>query len=148
MKIRWSEPLGEEICPYLRRWMIDFGPFAIRLHHWYRSDDKRAPHDHPWWFATCVLAGAYDDWSYETEGGIPDLDNRKIDHLHRWSVRFRPSRHIHSISVREGGCWTLMISGRPIKRWGFWVRRKDGSPRFKRSNKYFLEDGHHPCDQL
>lgn len=163
MRIRWNEPLGDPECPYLRRWAVDFGPFAVRLHHWYRSDDKRAPHTHPWWFVTLVLRGAYDDWSYpphpdaeiafvERASGavleIPDLENRIVDHLHAGSVRFRPADHVHSVAVRPGGCWTLMVSGRPSRKWGFWTRRADGSPRFKRSNKYFMEDGHHPCDQL
>lgn len=34
-----------------------------------------------------------------------------------------------------------MLTGREVRRWGFWVKWK-----FKKSNKYFLEHGHHPCE--
>jgi hypothetical protein len=138
-----GQKLGKPECPYLRRWAIGAWGYSLRVHHWYRSDDKRSPHDHPWWFCTVVLKGAYDDWSYQSD----DLDNRVVDHLHVGSVRYRPAHHIHSVAVRPGGCWTLMVTGRKSRRWGFWTRRADGSPRFKKSNKYFLEHGHHPCDQ-
>jgi hypothetical protein len=144
-----GQRLGEPECPYLRRWAIGVGGYSIRLHHWYRSDDKRNPHDHPWWFLTLVLKGSYDDWSYPLVDGVPDLSiPYKVDPLRPGSIRFRPAHHAHSVAVAPGGCWTLMVTGKKSRRWGFWLRRADGSSRFKRSNKYFLEDGHHPCDQL
>lgn len=63
--ITWHQELGDPRCPYLIRWLIDLRLFSIRLHHWVRSDDKRAMHDHSWWFLTFVLAGGYTDWIYD-----------------------------------------------------------------------------------
>jgi len=122
---------------------------SIRVHHWYRSDDKRAPHDHPWWFLTLVLKGSYEDWGYpeRTAKGAPRLDCKTIDRLQRGSVRFRPAYHVHSVSVPPGGCWTILLTGAERKQWGFWTRRKDGAVRFLRSSRYFRKHGHHPCDQ-
>jgi hypothetical protein len=40
-----------------------------------------------------------------------------------------------------GGCWTLLLTGPKVRRWGFWVSKK-----FKKSNKYFLGHGSHPCE--
>lgn len=125
--------LGMEECPYAERWMLDFHLFTIRVHHFMRSDDARAHHDHPWWFLTLVLRGGYTDRS-------PQGD----DHLSRGSVRFRSAEHRHTVQVDPGGVWTLVLTGRKVRRWGFWVK---GGTKFMKSNKYFLTHGHHPCDQ-
>src|SRR5262245_9881749 len=125
----WNEPLGRPECPYLRRWALNFGLFSMRVHHWYSSDDHRAFHDHPWWFVTLVLRGGYTDVS---PAGRERMTPGK--------VRFRPAIHRHTTEVDSGGCWSLLLTGRQKRRWGFWVNGK-----FKKSNKYFLEHGHHPC---
>jgi hypothetical protein len=48
--------------------------------------------------------------------------------------------HRHTVEVADGGCWTVLLTGKVVRRWGFWVNGK-----FKKTNKYFLEHGHHPC---
>lgn len=116
----------------MRRWVINFGLFSIRLHHWYRSDDKRAEHDHPSWFITLVLKGSYTD-----QGEL----------LTPGSIRFRRATYKHIVDVTPGGAWTLLIFGRKTRDWGFWVRKTSGKLKYTKSNKYFLENGHHPCDQ-
>jgi len=151
--VTWNEKLGEPECPYLHRWAFNFGIGSIRLHHWIRSDDKRYGHDHPWWFITLVLKGSYTDIEHVPDGQINGslyyTYNVRTDKLHAGSIRYRPSHHIHSVDVTPGGCWTLMLTGKKIRDWGFWVPRKsDGLFKFKKSNKFFLEHGHHPCDQL
>ncbi len=65
LQIRWKEPLGRPECPYMYRWVFNFGLFSIRVHHWLRSDDKRFFHDHPWSFISIVLKGGYTDVSEE-----------------------------------------------------------------------------------
>lgn len=62
-RVGWNEPLGLTECPYLHRWVLDFGAFALCLHRWHSSDDARAFHDHAWWFLTLVLWGSYVDVS-------------------------------------------------------------------------------------
>jgi hypothetical protein len=125
----WNKPLGLPECPYLRLWMIDFGIFAIRLHHWLGSDDQRFFHDHPWWFITLCLWGSYTDISPSGQ-----------DTLTMGSIRFRRANHRHTAKVHRS-TWTLLITGRPTRRWGFWI----GNKLFKR-DKYFATYGHHPCD--
>jgi len=127
---RFGQKLGTEDCTYIKRWVFDFWFFTIRLHHWFYSDDLRNPHDHAWWFITIVLKGGYTDVS-------PDGD----DVLSAGSVRFRRSTHQHSVKVNENGCWSILITGREKREWGFWVNGK-----FRKRNKYFFEHGHHdPC---
>lgn len=146
----WNQPLGEPECPYARRWALILPFGSIRVHQWWRSDDKRAPHSHPWWFTTFVVKGGYEDWSYpeRTRQGAPRLEAKIVDRLNRWSVRYRAAHHVHSVSVDPGGCWTILVTGSDRQAWGFWVKGKDGAARFLRSAKYFRKHGHHPCDQL
>lgn len=171
MGLTWAQDLGKPECPYLRRWVLNFGRFSIRVHHWHRSDDKRAMHDHPWWFWTLVLKGSYEDW---TEGAICAACNglgkrftRPVEYhdfvvcqacegrgfslerekMARGKLSFRPALHKHTVNVAPGGCWTLLFMGPQIRHWGFYVRKKSGKWKFKKANKYFLEEGHHPCSQ-
>lgn len=144
--IRWDEKLGDPECPYLQRWVIEIFGYGLRLHHWYRSDDKRAPHDHPYGFVTLVLKGGYTDVSFEYTTDGTGFTPAK-DKLRLGSIRYRAAEHSHWVDVNSGGCWTLMLSGRQKRRWGFWVSKRTGF-KWTKSNKYFLEHGHHPCDQL
>jgi hypothetical protein len=56
-------------------------------------------------------------------------------------MAYRPSLHRHTVSVDKGGCWTIMLTGPQVRKWGFWVKDK-----FVKANKYFLIWGHHHCE--
>lgn len=129
MRFAWGERLGRPECPYLHRWVADFGLFSIRVHHFLRSDDNRNLHDHPWWYCTLVLRGSYRDVSEQGE-----------ELLTPGKVAFRRALHRHT--VQTAGVWTFLVTGPQVRRWGFWVKGK-----FRKANKYFLMYGHHPCDQ-
>lgn len=129
--LAWGESIGLRECPYMKRWVLDFGAFAIRLHRWQASDDKRAFHDHAWWFLTCVLAGSYVDVSPDGE-----------DLLTTGSIRFRRASHKHTVKILKPGTWTLLITGPVERRWGFWVNGK-----LWKRDRYFAVNGHHPCDE-
>lgn len=131
MKIHWGQKLGNPECPYMRRWVLDFGQFSIRLHHWLASDDQRNFHDHPWWFVTLILWGGYVDQSPEGD-----------DPLKQGSIRFRKAEFQHTVNVNKGGCWSVLLTGPTTRRWGFWVKGK-----FRKRNKYFYMYGHHPCEE-
>ncbi len=126
----WGQNLGRPECPYLRRWVLDFKLFSLRVHRWLASDDPRHRHDHPWWFLTLVLWGGYTDDSLVSQ-----------DKLGFLSVRYRPSSWAHTVRVKEGGCWTVMLTGPEVREWGFWVN----GTRWRKRNKYFYEFGNHPC---
>lgn len=132
IKLIWGQYLGKPECPYVKRWVVDFGLFSIRLHHWINSDDQRHYHDHPWWYCSLVLSGYYDDRS-------PDGVKRRKP----GSINSFPALHRHTVEVPSTGCWTLLFTGREIRQWGFWVFGK-----FKKRNRYFYDFGHHPCDKL
>lgn len=126
---KWRERLGLPTCPYLVRWRFETKRWSIRLHHWFGPDDDRAFHDHPWWFVTLVLRGGYAD---KSPAGT--------EHLKAGAVRYRPALHRHTVVPDPGGCWTVIVTGPKVRRWGFWRAGK-----FVKANKWFLTQGHHPC---
>lgn len=128
-RFAWREKLGLPECPYIVRWRLETPIGSVRIHHWRGPDDMRAHHDHPWWFITMCFRGGYLDLS-------PDA----IDKVRAGSVRFRHALHRHTVVPGPGGAWTLLITGRPQRNWGFW---KDG--KFRKANKWFASFGHHPC---
>ncbi len=129
-RFRWREKLYCQTGVYIERWYFETPLGSIRLHHWLHSDDSRNFHDHPWWFITLVLRGGYTDVS---PSGTTVMNVGKIT--------FRPANHQHTVQVNKGGCWTVLLTGPKIRKWGFWVGKK-----FKKANKYFLEHGRHVCD--
>lgn len=112
------------------RWRLETPLGSARVHHWLSPDDGRAFHDHPWWFVTMVVRGGYTDRSPAGE-----------EHLPSRSVRYRPAEHRHTVVPDPGGAWTVLLTGRPVRAWGFWL---DG--KFRKANKWFASFGHHPCD--
>ena len=129
--VTWGQRLGRLECPYARRWVLNLGVCSLRVHHFYRSDDKRYFHDHPWWYITLVLWGSYTDVS---PGG---------DVLLRLgSIATRRAEHQHTVVVGPRGVWTLLLTGPEKRKWGFWVNGK-----WLRARRYFFKYGHHPCDQ-
>lgn len=157
-QVRWNEPLGKPECPYAYRWVFIFFGYSIRLHKWIRSDDSRYMHNHSWWFVTLVLKGSYIDVSektfvkehldltYKSNGDRNThiyKDKKEVkDHLKRWSIRYRSAYHTHYVSIPKGGCWTLLITGRPKNKWGFWINN-----RFMRPLRFFSRYGHPACDE-
>jgi|SRR5579859_468994 len=131
---RWSAAWAEELrCNtdvYNRRWYIETPWFSLRLHHWLRSDDSRAFHDHPWNFWVFVLSGGYLDRT-------PYGD----EIMHAGKCVYRDCGHMHWVDLYAGPCWSLVLTGPKVRRWGFWKNGK-----FTRSNKYFLRWGSHPCE--
>lgn len=128
--LKWREKLGLPTCPYLIRWRVETRFGSVRLHHWLGPDDGRAFHDHPWWFVTLVLRGGYTDKSPEGE-----------EHLRAGAVKYRPALHRHTVVPDAGGCWTIIVTGKRMRSWGFWAN----GVKFVKANKWFAGRGHHPC---
>lgn len=141
--------IGEEGNVYLRRWWLipKNKYFNVYLHHFMRSDDDRALHDHPWWSLGMILSkgGEYIEH-------LPDMartvfvrwDAREPDKTNYWASRWelvrgtitkrrrrfqpvlRRADHIHRVELirdalgKENPVWTLFITGPKIREWGFW----------------------------
>jgi hypothetical protein len=115
--------IGSPENPYLLRWWIIPRNrwFNIYLHQIRRSDDDRALHDHPWWNISIVLKGGYEEVTPCFLEGCKGTDTR-------WrgpgSVIFRRATAAHRLVIpaRDGAqrfCWSLFITGRRVREWGF-----------------------------
>jgi hypothetical protein len=111
--VTWGQKLGRPECPYMRRWVLNFNTFSIRIHHWLSSDDDRCFHCHPWNFYTLVLKGRY-----------IDLNENGEEQMKPGSFAYRKATHKHTVKVAEGGCWTLILTGSQMRSWGFWPKGK------------------------
>lgn len=88
--------------------------FAIYLHEFFRSDNARCLHDHPWNFLSLILWGGY--WEEMTTG----LHWRRPG-----SILFRRAETAHRI-VLDGSrkrVWSLVVVGRKHRPWGFYSVR-------------------------
>ena len=120
--------IGGAERPYLKRWHVIPRNrwFNVYLHHFLRSDDDRALHDHPWLNCSILLAGSYTEHTIAA-GGIHTATER---HAGQWKLR-TSGKQAHRIELSAGPCWTLFITGPVYRRWGFhcpqagWVHWQD-----------------------
>lgn len=112
--------IGTEADPYLKRWFIvPRNPwFNIYLHHFHRSDDDRANHDHPWRNMSILLHGSY--FEHLGDGSVVLRD--PTWKFWRWPRRNATWQHrVELIDGRK--VWTLFITGRKVRVWGFYCQR-------------------------
>lgn len=124
--------IGGNERPYLLRWwLIPRNPiFNVYLHQFFRSDDDRALHDHPWVNCSIVLDGGYIEHRIAA-GGIHHRIERKAGDIVCRLPRTAHRIELHSkrvVNTQDGKrtwvameqpCWTLFITGPRIRSWGF-----------------------------
>jgi len=118
--------IGGQEHPYMRRWWLIPRNrwFNLYLHQFLRSDDDRALHDHPWWNVSVLLAGEYTEHTI-APGGINTRTVRRAGEM-----KARGATAAHRIELHAGPCWTLFVTGRNLRSWGFhcpkgWVHWRD-----------------------
>lgn len=123
--------IGGTERPYMLRWYIlPRNPVInVYLHKFMRSDDDRALHDHPWWFVSLMLKGEYEEI---TADGNTVAERHKLRKA--GSLAFRPAEWRHRVQLLvdmeayrphdtplpEKPCWTIIVTGRRSRSWGFW----------------------------
>jgi len=111
--------IGAEGDPYLDRLRIVQTPwFGIYLHHIHRPDADRDPHDHPWTFASLVLAGSYEETVWPDKRCRYTYVTRK---RRRFTVARTRLKSAHMITRIDGLLWTLVLTGPRRHHWGFWT---------------------------
>lgn len=111
--------IGADGDPYLDRLRIIQTPlFGIYLHHIHRPDRDPDPHDHPWGFASVVLAGWYRELVWPDKKNRGDFGERWRN---RWSLGRLNRRAAHIITDIGGPLWTLVLTGPRRGDWGFWT---------------------------
>jgi hypothetical protein len=136
--------------PYMLRWYVlpRNEQMNVYLHKFLRSDDDRALHDHPWTFWSLILKNFYDE---VTPDGVKrrrpgSIARRPATARHR--VRLMPTasqqaRYDHldyllqmgvktqlptallpgRLRPEEKPVWTLVVTGKKVREWGFWCPR-------------------------
>lgn len=143
-----------DASPYLRRWFLtpwssdDHRLKAKRLpnvylHQILRSDDDRALHDHPWDNISIILWGGYIEHVFErppVEGmEMPPVTTkrrrmfsivrRKAEDAHRLELYRNPGADgpgsVNDIFYgEEKPCWSIFITWRKRREWGFWCEKR------------------------
>lgn len=128
--------IGDSNPPYLKRWYVIPRNkwFNVYFHNFCRSDDDRALHSHPWvWNLSIILLGEYVE-QVPLDPKNPAGPRRDI-HRRQGSVVLRLSgKSPHRVMLfpnvdwldqtpfirGERSCWTLFITGRNVRGWGFY----------------------------
>jgi hypothetical protein len=104
--------IGGEANPYLLRWHVIPRNrwFNVYLHKIVRDDDDRALHDHPWWSFSVLL------W-----GRLHEIDKNGMNLISfpLFIFRLRSAQYAHRLELKSNVAWTLFITGRRIREWGF-----------------------------
>jgi NDP-sugar pyrophosphorylase family protein len=97
----------------------------------------RAYHSHPINMFIYILKGSYLDYSIDEKG------NKRIQSFKAGQFRTIRRDHRHYIEVLDNPTWTLLFTWGSPKRWAFWDKL---TLKKKTRDKYFIENGHHICD--
>lgn len=143
MKHGYNRPpdfiIGGTSSPYLLRWYLT--PWSrydrrnpplwaqitkrllpnIYLHHFLRSDDDRALHDHPWFNASILLKGGYYEHTRKGERILRTAGSlifRSPWTAHRVEL-FRVPYERDAALWFELDCWTLFMTSPRVREWGF-----------------------------
>lgn len=117
--------------PYLLRYILYLGPIGLRLHKFFRGDEDRAPHDHPFWFVTMPFSNyweqVYDDAELAPAVAYPWGLRRwrpRYRLVRAWRFHYRPASFKHIVVERQGPkrgpFWTFVIFGFVQPNWGYW----------------------------
>lgn len=173
--ITWGQRCGLPECPYLRRWVFNFGVGSVRVHHWTGSDDSRHLHDHAWWFLTFVVRGGYTDVSCPPDRkdkladleGLVEMWAGTLKQMHATEfprTRLQLAQRDRDLLLSRDHVRAPAVRFRPalhahsvqVDPGGAWTVMATGRPlrdwgfwvgrTWKRQRKYFRDHGHHPCD--
>jgi hypothetical protein len=112
---------------YMTRYIVYAFGGTLRLHKFFRGDDDRAPHTHPWNFWTFPLS-RYDEQRYNHGNYVGTFT------VKAWRWHRRSCLHEHIVTSRsdcDGSCegsncsnmrpfWTIVVTGPRINEWGFY----------------------------
>ena len=100
----YADHLGD----YMRRWILQTPWGTLRIHNILRSDHDHDLHDHPWDFTSLLIKGSY-----------TEVDMHGARHWPRWSVVRRKATDLHRLVLETGPVWTLVVSTKKLRSWGF-----------------------------
>lgn len=138
-----------------RRRLIQTPMCAVYLHDILDGDEERAPHSHPFPFASLVLRGGYVETVFYPEPtrwistpgfptkvhgqlGLPEVIERTRWHTHTFP---RGNGQVHRIVTVRPRTKTLVFAGRRKDSWGFWNAELGEIQNWR---DYLIEQGREP----
>jgi hypothetical protein len=130
--------------PYIRRWWVipRNKYFNIYLHNQLRDDDDRALHDHPWFNISIIIRGGYIEHRPVAPHLYPYYDKRVVKMRRKAPcIIFRRAQLAHRLElinevpstdwtkvdpratsqpIHRPQSWSIFITGRRWREWGFW----------------------------
>jgi len=123
-KVRWPHRVihgdAGPADPYLLRiyltptadwWRKTLGLPGIFLHYFFRGDNDRELHNHPWqWAWSLILTGGYTEFRGTQRGTAPVT----VEHIWAyWPLfeNFIDGSTFHRVVLQGNGCWTLFVAG-------------------------------------
>lgn len=103
---------SKERILHFRRWALFETKWAsVYLHKICESDKDAHCHDHPWPFLSLILSGGYVE---ETPSGTFKL-------FRSWTLNVKKATDFHKITLVKKPTWTLVITGKRCRNWGYLV---------------------------
>lgn len=98
---RSTGPYGwNTIMKHGEKYMTRIWLGRLRMHVFYKGDDDRDPHDHPWAFWTFPFTSYVEEVTFKANGagtnGIPEYATR-LQVVPAWRWNFRPAEHCHKV---------------------------------------------------
>jgi hypothetical protein len=122
-----KEIVSRQGATHFRRYRLLQTPWlAIYIHQIKRSDMERDMHDHPWSFASIILAGAY-----EEDSMYPPLFHEMFTKkFYAGDVVEHRADDAHKITLLSSEVWTLVFTSGRERYWGYqtnsgWVGHKE-----------------------
>ena len=106
---------------YMRRWVLQTPVGFVRLHNIRQPDADEVLHDHPWHFVALILKGGYTEVR-PIPGGCPAWGPFQELRYDAGSLNFCRADGVHRITEIHGSCWTLVLSSRRVRGFGFWKK--------------------------
>ena len=105
---------------YLDRWILYINGYTLRLHRFWRGDDDRASHTHPWWFVTFPLT------RYVERRFVHGQHSRRHV-VAAWRPHYRAPNFEHYVmGAPKTPWWTIVLTGPKRDTWGFYPFDKPG----------------------
>lgn len=69
----------------------------LRLHIFYKGDDDRDPHDHPWSFWTFPFTDYVEEVTLRSHDGFDPIYVTRMQIVRAWRWNYRPAEHCHRV---------------------------------------------------
>ncbi|MNO96650.1 hypothetical protein D3C76_883290 [compost metagenome] len=97
-------------------------PLSIRLHHICQPDAGRDLHDHPFNCRTFILKGGYEEYRFDHYNADGGMTCKVFDRKPGDTATIKVGEYHRISEIRDGGAWTVFVTGPRISNWGFLVK--------------------------